>query len=204
MARTIVYYAHPGHRYSRVNKEMARVAESREDVTFVDLYKEYPRTNINVDKEQERLLSHDVIIFQHPLFWYSVPSLVKEWIDLVLEHGFAFGHGGDKLSGKILMNAISAAGPDSAYTNEGYQHYPLRTFLTPLEQTARLCHMRYAAPYVLYSALNVSETEGIPAHVNGYMAMLNAICSDQYDLDKACAAEVITAETVSGFLRSTT
>ena len=113
MARLLVYYAHPGHKYSRANSAMAEVAKKKKNVTFVDLYREYPRYDIDVDLEQQRLIDHDVIIFQHPLFWYSTPSLVKEWIDLVLEHGFAFGAGGDKLKGKVMMNATTAAGPEN-------------------------------------------------------------------------------------------
>jgi putative NADPH-quinone reductase len=202
MAKLLVYYAHPGHRYSRVNKEMASVAENHSDITFCDLYKEYPRYNIDIDAEQEKLLNHDVILFQHPLFWYSTPSLIKEWIDLVLEHGFAFGSGGDKLTGKIVMNAISAAGPENAYTPQGYQHYPLRTFLTPMEQTARLCHMKYAAPYVLYSSLNVSEDSEIPKHVQGYRDLLTSISEDRYDFDKAINQDVITSETIHQFTGS--
>ena len=55
MARLLLYYAHPGHKYSRVNKQMARVAQKNSELTFVDLYKEYPRYNIDVEVEQERL-----------------------------------------------------------------------------------------------------------------------------------------------------
>ena len=134
MAGLIVYYAHPGHKHSQVNCYMARVAAGVEGITYVDLYSDYPRMDINVDVEQERLLAHDVILFQFPLFWYSTPSIVKEWQDLVLEHGFAYGSGGDELEGKRMMLAITTAGPEDAYTEQGYQHYPLRTFLTPSEQ----------------------------------------------------------------------
>ena len=143
MARLLVYYAHPGHKHSHVNLYMARAASRVDGVSFVDLYRDYPRFDIDVNVEQERLLAHDVIVFQFPLFWYSTPSIVKEWEDLVLEHGFAYGSGGDKLSGKQFMLAVTGAGPEDAYTHQGYQHYPIRTFLTPLEQTARLCKMRF-------------------------------------------------------------
>ena len=200
MAKLLVYYAHPGHKYSRVNKAMAHTAAEHPSLTFCDLYAEYPRFIINIDIEQERLLNHDVIIFQHPLFWYSTPSLVKEWTDLVLEHGFAFGAGGNKLTNKIMMNAITAAGPQNAYTEEGYQHYPLRTFLTPMEQTARLCHMNYAAPYVLYSALTVGEDTEIPKHVKGYKSMLDAICNDTFDFERAFSADIITHHTITEFI----
>ena len=194
MARLLVYYAHPGHRYSHVNSEMARQAREVRDVTFIDLYALYPRYDIAIDEEQERLLEHDVILFQFPLFWYSTPSLVKEWIDLVLEHGFAYGAGGDKLLGKTLMLSITAAGPEDAYTAEGYQRYSLREFLRPLEQTAALCHLRFSPPYVLYGALKAGDEGRIEPHAAGYRRLLEAVRDDRYDFDAADAQDVIRAE----------
>jgi glutathione-regulated potassium-efflux system ancillary protein KefG len=185
MARVLLYYAHPGHRHSHINQAMYAAASAVEGLTCVDLYATYPRQDIDIDREQALLLDHDVIVFQHPLFWYSTPSLIKEWIDLVLEHGFAYGAGGDKLRGKILMQAITAAGPVDSYSAEGYQHFPLRTFLTPMEQTARLCKMRYGAPYVLHSALKAPEAGTVAPHVAGYVRLLRALCDDTYDFDAA-------------------
>ena len=181
MASLIVYYAHPGHKYSHANARMAQVASRLDGITFVDLYREYPRFEIDVDTEQKRLVDHDVVLFQFPFFWYSTPSIVKEWQDLVLEHGFAYGSGGDKLEGKRLMVAITAAGPEDAYSTGGYQHYPLRDFLRPFEQTARLCGMRFAAPYVLYASLRAPGDGRMEPHVQGYKRLLTAIRDDIYD-----------------------
>lgn len=191
MARLLVYYAHPGHRYSHANRAMVRRAREVEGIDFVDLYSDYPRYEIDIDREQSRLLEHDVILFQFPMFWYSAPSIVKEWEDLVLEHGFAYGSGGDKLAGKHLMLAVTTAGPEEAYTPDGYQGFPIRTFLTPFEQTARLCHMRFSAPYVLYGALQATATGSIDAHADGYRRMLEALRDDRYDFDRAAAMDVV-------------
>ena len=191
MARLLVYYAHPGHNYSHVNRFMARAARQVDEITFVDLYADYPRFDINVDVEQKRLLDHDIIIFQFPLFWYSTPSILKEWQDIVLEHGFAYGSGGDKLAGKTMLLAITAAGPEDAYTSGGYQHYPLRDFLRPLEQTARLCDMKFASPFVLYGSLSAPSTGEVEPHVDGYRRLLKAIRDDKYDWRAAKANDVI-------------
>lgn len=185
MARVLLYYAHPGHRHSHVNRAMYAAATGLAGITCVDLYARYPRQDIDIDREQALLRDHDVIVFQHPLFWYSVPSLIKEWIDLVLEHGFAYGAGGDKLKGKILMQAITAAGSAEAYTPDGYQHFPLRSFLAPMEQTARLCKMRYGAPYVLHSALKAPDAGAVAPHVAGYVELLQALRDDIYDFEAA-------------------
>ena len=194
MTKLIVYYAHPGHKYSHVNQVMAGAAGDVDNITFVDLYREYPRFDIDVNVEQKRLLEHDVVLFQFPVFWYSTPSILKEWQDLVLEHGFAYGAGGDRLEGKRLMLAVTAAGPEEAYTHKGYQHYPIRVFLTPLEQTARLCKMRFPAPYVLYSALQAPGAGTLQPHVDGYRQLLEAIRDDRYDFDAAENMDVVGYE----------
>ena len=171
---------------------MARAARGVEGITFVDLYADYPRHNIDIDAEQARILAHDVILFQFPLYWYSTPSLMKEWIDLVLEHGFAYGAGGDKLKGKAMMLALTAAGPPEAYTPEGYQHFPLRTFLTPLEQTATLCKMRFIAPYVLHGSIRAAESGAIAPHAEGYARLLAALRDDTFDHDAAATRDILT------------
>ena len=191
MASLIVYYAHPGHRYSHANRAMANAASQLRGITYVDLYSDYPRFDIDVDIEQQRLLEHDVILLQFPMFWYSTPSILKEWQDLVLEHGFAYGGGGDKLEGKCMQLAITAAGPDEAYSAGGYQHWPIRDFLRPLEQTARLCSMRFATPYVLYGSLKAPSDGRLESHVEGYRGLLKAIRDDRYDWDAADGSEVV-------------
>ena len=78
MARLIVYYAHPGNKYSQANKAMVEEARIISGISFVDLYAEYPRFDINIDREQQRLIDHDVVLLQFPMFWYSTPSILKE------------------------------------------------------------------------------------------------------------------------------
>lgn len=196
MSKLIVYFAHPGQKYSHANVALAAEARAVDGISFVDLYAQYPRFNINIDREQQRLLDHDVILFQFPMFWYSTPSLLKEWQDLVLEHGFAYGANGDKLKGKFMMLAITAAGNQDAYSRDGYQHYPIRTFLTPLERTARLCHMGFPAPYVLYGSLQAPDDGRLRDHVAGYRRLLEAIRDDRYDFSAATTASVIDCDSL--------
>lgn len=196
MAKIIVYYTHPGQTYSRANKAMARRALSMDGITFVDLYAEYPRHEIDVSREQERLLEHDVIVFQFPLYWYSTPSLLKEWQDLVLQHGFAYGHGGDKLAGKTMLLAITAGGSQDAYSPEGYQQHTIRSFLTPLQQTAALCQMTFAAPYVLFGALKADEDRELADHFKAYEKLLGDLRDGRLSPEQADETEVITAADV--------
>lgn len=196
MAHVLAYYAHPGQRYSRVNRAMQKEALKVKKVTFVDLYEKYPRSNIRIDEEQRLLKRHDVIVLQYPLLWYSCPPLVKEWIDLVLEYGFAYGPDGSVLSGKTLVLAVTAAGPETSYRKRGHHRFPLRSFLTPMEQTARFCGMSFSAPYVLYGALKAAKTQEETAHAEGFARLLEAMRDDRYDFKKASRMELVTWDTI--------
>lgn len=196
MPDLIVYYAHPGQRFSHVNAAMFARAQAVRGITLVDLYAEYPRFDIDIEREQQRILDHDIILFQFPLFWYSTPSMLKEWQDLVLEHGFAYGAGGTRLAGKRMMLALTAAGPEDAYSPEGYQRHHLRSFLRPLEQTAGLCKMRFLPPYVLYGSLRAPGAGLAAPHVAGYQRLLEGLRDGFFDELEAGAEDVLTADTL--------
>ncbi|WP_271895992.1 NAD(P)H-dependent oxidoreductase [Candidatus Phyllobacterium onerii] len=67
----------------------------------------YPTGTIDVDNEQRLIEAHDRIILQFPIYWYSVPAVLKNWIDRVLSHGWAYGRDGDAFVGKELGLAYS-------------------------------------------------------------------------------------------------
>ena len=111
--RLLHYLIHPVQSRSVANAALWQSTRSFDGITRVDLYADYPRHNINADTEQKQLLDHDIIAFQFPMFWYAAPSLLKEWTNLVLEQGFAFGPKGDKLRGKkdVVGNHNRRIGP---------------------------------------------------------------------------------------------
>ena len=186
MSRSIlVIHAHPRPDRSRANRVLRRAAEGIEDVTVLDLYAEYPAYDIDVDAEQARLAEHDVIVFQHPVYWYAAPALVKEWIDLVLEWGWAYGPGGDALKDKITFHAVTAGGRDAAYSVTGRNRFDMRALFTPFEQTALLCGMVYLPPLVLYEANDLLDDEALDAHASLYARILRGLREDQFDLAEA-------------------
>src|SRR5688572_21464047 len=100
MARILLLFAHPALEKSRVHKTLLHRVEHLPNVTVNDLYQHYPFFDIDIQREQELLLTHDIYVFQHPLYWYSSPAIIKQWQDLVLEHGWAYGRHGRMLVGK--------------------------------------------------------------------------------------------------------
>jgi putative NADPH-quinone reductase len=185
MKKILILLAHPRPDRSEVNVVLARAARQVEGVTLVDLYAEYPNFEIDVDREQGRLLAHDVIVFQHPVYWYSCPALLKEWQDLVLEHGFAYGADANALEGKILLNAVTCGARREVYTPDGGYGNELREFFAPFEQTARLCRMGYLPPFALYAAGHAIEEDRLEDHVADYQRLLSAIVEERLDMGRA-------------------
>lgn len=186
--RILILFAHPSFEKSRIHAALVRNVPDAESITFRDLYERYPDFDIDVRAEQELLDEHDLIILQHPLYWYSVPPLMKQWIDLVLEHGWAYGSEGRALEGKTLFCLVSAGGTSSAYRSEGHNRYTIREFLRPVEQTAKLCRMNYWAPYVVHGTHRLEESE-IAAHEARYRELLSAAANGRIDPGEAAAAD---------------
>lgn len=192
--RILLLLAHPSLDRSEVNQPMAEAVTAIDGVTMVDLYAEYPGFQIDIDREQQRLVEHDVIIFQHPLYWYSTPAILKEWQDLVLEHGFAYGTQGTALHGKIFLNAISAGGIEDAYQTDGYNHFSIRELLRPMEQTSLLCGMTYLPPFTLYGARTAVEEDRTGEHIQDWIRVLEALRDDRLDIATAQDRDMLNSD----------
>jgi putative NADPH-quinone reductase len=182
--KILVLFAHPSLHRSEVNRQMLRQVDGLPGVTLVDLYGEYPTLQIDIDREQGRLVEHDVIVFMFPMYWYSTPAILKEWQDLVLEYGFAYGDHGTALRGKLFLCALTAGGSEEGYTAYGYNHYTLPELLQPLEQTAALCGMRYLPPFALFGARTALEEGRVDRHAADWRRVLEALRDDTLDLAK--------------------
>jgi len=189
--KVLVLYAHPSPARSEVNQPLFKAAHEIDGVTRVDLYGEYPTFNINISKEQKRLVEHDVIIFQFPLFWYSTPAILKEWQDLVLEYGFAYGHEGKALRGKTFFCALSAGGREEAYQTDGFNHSTIGELLQPLEQMARLTSMEYLPPFALFRSRSAKDENRIDAHVALWKKLLKFLIEDKVNKEKAQKADLL-------------
>jgi glutathione-regulated potassium-efflux system ancillary protein KefG len=188
-ARVLVVFAHPALEHSRVNRVLADPAAGVPGVTFRDLYERYPDFQIDVAHEQQSLVEHDVVVFQHPFYWYNVPALLKEWFDLVLEYGFAYGHNGEALAGKVWLHAVTTGGREQAYTHGGKNRYTMRELMAGFDQSAHLCGMRYLPPFVVHGALRLTTEEDVAPDARRYRALLEALRDRTLDLDVASRAE---------------
>ena len=171
-SRILVLFAHPAPHKSWVNRRLVAAIADLDGVTVHDLYEQYPSFHIDVKREQALLQAHEVIVLQHPFYWYSSPAILKEWQDLVLEHGFAYGAGGTALRGKQCLSAVSTGGQQEAYCRSGSNRFAMRELLAPFEQTARLCGMAYLPPFVIHGTHQLREPAQIDPHARAYRSLL--------------------------------
>ena len=157
--RIAILFFHPLAHKSRINRVLIHSVKDLEGVTLKYMYDLYPDFHIDVKAEQQDLLDHDIIIWQHPFYWYSGPSLLKEWIDLVLEHGFAYGSEGRALEGKEVMSTITTGGRDEAYVADGRNRHSIKQLLAPFEKTVHLCRMNYLPPFVVHGTHLLEEKD---------------------------------------------
>lgn len=157
--KILLVYAHPAAGKSRANAALIDAARRVSGVTVHDLYAAYPDLFVHPARERKLLLEHDGLVFQHPLYWYSAPALLKEWLDLVLTHGFAYGDEGRALRGKHWMQAVTAGGRREAYRPDGSHRFPVEELLRPFEATAHLCQCVWRTPFVLHASHLVSDDE---------------------------------------------
>jgi glutathione-regulated potassium-efflux system ancillary protein KefF len=150
MPHTLVIHAHPSPRHSVAVRAMQQTMERAPDTTVRALYQLYPDFDIDVPAEQAALVQADLVVWLAPVYWYSVPALLKHWFDQVLAHGWAFGPGGDALRGKVAWWVASAGGSLADYAPSGVHQRPFADFVAPIEQTARFCGMRWLPPHIQY------------------------------------------------------
>ena len=188
MKRILVEFAHPAFQKSRINKQLVDAVKNMKGVTFNNLYENYPDFFIDVKREQQLLSTHDIIVWQHPFYWYSAPALLKEWMTLVLQHGWAYGRDGRQLEKKTVISVISTGGRREIYCREGRNHFTINEFLAPFKQSVNLCRMEYLPPFVVHGAHTMRDEE-IPKFAEKYRKLLTLLQSVQLDKDKLSSVE---------------
>lgn len=188
MHKILILFAHPKYEISLANKALLEVAADLPFVTINDLYEKYPFFNIDVPHEHTLMEAHDIIIWQHPIYWYAAPALLKQWMDLVLTHGWAYGTGGNALKGKYIFNAVTTSGSAEAYSPNGLHKRPLKEYLLPYLQTAELCNMVYLPHFQVKEAHHLTK-ETLQIAATKYRELLEYLHTSDADFSKLQTAE---------------
>ncbi len=145
MKSTVVIYGHPHYADSHSNKAILNVlAQEVPEAGVVNLMELYPDYKIDVAKEQARLKEADVIVFEFPIFWYGMPSILDRYVEEVFTYGFAYGAKGNALQGKKLLISFTAGVAKKEYSPEGKQHHSMDEYLLKINSTAALCGLEVA------------------------------------------------------------
>lgn len=102
----------------------------------------YPDYRINVEAEQEALRKADLIVWQFPFYWYSLPALMKKWLDEVFVHGFAHGSTA-VLGGKKFLVSFTTGAPAEFYTGKEGSVGDIHHMIEMFSATAMLCRLDY-------------------------------------------------------------
>jgi glutathione-regulated potassium-efflux system ancillary protein KefF len=159
IAMILLLHAHPYPKHSRACRALLDAVRDLPDVEVRSLYDLYPDFDIDVAAEQAALIRAELIVWLHPIYWYSVPSLLKHWFDTVLVRGWAYGQGGNALRGKRCLWVSTTGGDDAAYSPAGIHEQPFERFAAPIEQTARFCGMQWQVPVVVHGAHTVTDIQ---------------------------------------------
>lgn len=178
MRKVLILFAHPRLEKSRINRCLLDSVPKDIPITVNDLYERYPDFNIDIEAEKKLLLEHDVMVWQHPFYWYSCPPLLKQWIDMVLELGWAYGPGGTQLAGKEILSVITTGGTAEAYTHEGRNRFTIEELLAPFNQTAYLCKMTYLPPFAVQGTHRLTDTD-LDLEAIRYSSLLRSLTADK-------------------------
>ena len=154
MSKILVIAGHPDYKNSLANRAILDKFHQlvpAADIVYLDA--EYPDFNIDVEREQKRLLQADTVVLEFPFWWYSAPSLMHRYFELVLSHGFAYGTTGTALHGKKLIFSFTAGAPEEAYSNEGYQHFFMDQFIPQFRALSNLCGFEWKEPVISYGMM---------------------------------------------------
>ncbi|MCE1240106.1 MAG: NAD(P)H-dependent oxidoreductase [Azonexaceae bacterium] len=131
----------------------------------------------------------DALILHFPLWWYTMPAILKGWVERVFAYGFAYGVGehsdakwGDRfgegsLSGKRAMVITSTGGWQAHYSARGING-PLDDILFPINHN--ILYYPGAAvlpPFVVYRADRQQEAD-FPPIAEALRARMRGLFSD--------------------------
>ncbi len=157
--KTLIIVTHPSLGNSRANNAIVTHLTENTTHTIHQLYKTYPDGKIDVNAEQQLLTTHDNIVLLFPIYWYSSPALLKEWQDVVLTHGFAYGSKGNALEGKNILLCCTNGSSQQDYEQIGKGKIGLNDLLLPFDWAFTYCKMSYKMPFIIYGTGGLQQQD---------------------------------------------
>lgn len=178
----LVVFAHPYPDRSSANRALLGGLDGLNGVELRSLYDLYPEFGIDASAERAALERASVVVWQHPIYWYSAPALLKLWFEKVLTPGWAWGPGGDALRGKRCLWVVTTGGDEDDYQPSGLHGHAFAAFVPAVRQTARYCGMEWLEPIVVHEARQL-DARSLDAWAALYRARLIELAGEELLLD---------------------
>ena len=137
--------------------------------------------------EQQKLLAADAVVLQFPMWWYSVPAILKSWIERVYVWGFGFGYkdgsnrfrfGDGILKGRRALVNVQTGGSAADYGLRGING-PIEQLLFPLTHGALFyAGMDVLPTHAVHSTMRVSTAEEVEAIKAAWRVRLAGLFTD--------------------------
>jgi len=141
---------------------------------------------VDVEEEQRKLLAADALLMLFPLWWYSMPAIMKGWVDRVWAYGLAYGYrdagnryryGEGGFAGKRALLGVAVGGPAIDYGPRGING-PLDQLLFPITHgTLFFPGMQVLPTFAVYNAAAL-DAQHMARSVDGWRARLAGLFDD--------------------------
>ncbi|WP_328502721.1 NAD(P)H-dependent oxidoreductase [Streptomyces sp. NBC_00457] len=174
MPKVLVLVAHPDLSQSRHNAALVDAVRDLPNVTVHDLYAAYPDFQVDGERERALLAQHDVIVFQHPVYWYNVTPMIRHWQDAVLTHGWAFTYDGTRTqtAGKKAIVSLTIGGVPEAYTPEGINRASIESLFHNWQATLNLCQFDVQPLVKMYGTVFGVSDEDIATAAKNFRELI--------------------------------
>lgn len=175
--KILIVFAHPLYEKSRINKIINTYIPSTDEITFHDLYELYPEFEIDIQLERQLILEHDIIVWQFPLYWYSCPALMKQWMDMVLHFKNKDDLDINSMSQKAILPIISVGEMQKTFLDNTPDETSIFDYLLPFKRIVEFSNMKYYPP-LLIKISKLSSMEDIYKKGEQYRYVLEGLVSN--------------------------
>ena len=146
--KTLIIYAHPRDTENSVSYKLVQdILKHNTDIEYKEINKDGSVDDMNYEREQ--LTKYNRIIFAFPFWWYNLPWNLKRYIDDVMEYGYAYGNGGDKLKHIEFGYITVSGGPSKSYQPGQYNQVTYFDNLRSLQSSINLFGGTFLTPWII-------------------------------------------------------
>ena len=148
----------------------------------------------DIAREQQRFMRADLVVWLYPIWWGSVPAILKGWFDRVLAYGVAYGDGKRYDSGffrdKKGILCLTSGGTRERFSADGVYGEMHQVLWSVQRLVIEYLGMQALEPFVAYAAPRVDQ-----ATREGYLRAWRTRILEIAGAGEGCRRNVVPAET---------